>query len=189
MGMWPRALFDRIGLFDEELVRDQDDEFSYRIRKYGGRLILTPAMRSSYQNRRSWQSLARQFYQYGFWKVRVLQKHPRQMSVRHFVPPLCDFGVAAGVLLSPLAGWCGVASAGALSIYAATMLAVATIEGEGGLGGRLRMACALAIIHHAWALGFLVGTVRFAGLWVNSARPVGGATTAGSHAGEAKGET
>ncbi len=189
MGMWPRELFDRIGLFDEELVRDQDDEFSYRIRKHGGRLILTPAMRSSYQNRQSWRALARQFYQYGFWKVRVLQKHPRQMSVRHFVPPLFDFGVAVGALLSPAAGWYGMASAGALSIYAATMLAVAAIEGEGGVGRRLRMACALAIIHHAWASGFLVGAVRFAGLWVKRARPIDETTPAGSHAGEAKGET
>jgi hypothetical protein len=44
-------------------------------------------MRSWYQNRQSVTGLLRQYYQYGQWKVRVLQKHPRQMSWRHFVPP------------------------------------------------------------------------------------------------------
>jgi glycosyltransferase involved in cell wall biosynthesis len=87
MGMWPRRVFERVGLFDEELVRNQDDELSYRIRKEGGRIVLTPAMRSWYQNRQSIRHLTRQYFQYGLWKIRVLQKHPRQMSWRHFVPP------------------------------------------------------------------------------------------------------
>ena len=51
LGMWPRQVFERVGLFDEELVRNQDDEFNYRLRKAGGRIVLTPAMRSWYQNR------------------------------------------------------------------------------------------------------------------------------------------
>ena len=88
LGMWPRSVFERVGLFDEELVRNQDDEFNYRLRKAGGRVLLTPRMRSWYQNRQSLVHLLRQYYQYGQWKVRVLQKHPRQMSWRHFVPPL-----------------------------------------------------------------------------------------------------
>ena len=85
--MWPRRVFERIGLFDEELVRNQDDELNYRLRKAGGRIVLNSAMRSWYQNRQSVADLVRQYYQYGQWKVRVLQKHPRQMSWRHFVPP------------------------------------------------------------------------------------------------------
>ena len=43
MGMWPRAVFSRVGLFDEELVRNQDDEFNYRLRKMGGKILLVPA--------------------------------------------------------------------------------------------------------------------------------------------------
>ncbi len=164
MGMWPRRVFARVGLFDEELVRDQDDEFHYRLRKHGGRLVLTPAMRSRYQNRQSWRALARQFFQYGYWKVRVLQKHPRQMSVRHFVPPLFDLGVLGALAafpFSPQVALLGAAGAGA---YAAVTLLVSTIEGR-GVAGRLRLALAFATIHHAWAAGFLVGLVRFAPRW------------------------
>ncbi len=164
MGMWPRRLFSRVGLFDEELVRDQDDEMSYRIRKCGGRLILAPAMRSQYQNRQSWRRLARQFYQYGYWKVRVLQKHPRQMSVRHFLPPLFDAGLILSLAVAPV--WPAMIGAAvvALLLYGSMLAVVSTAEGS-GLTGRLRLALALAIIHHAWAIGFLSGLLRFSARW------------------------
>jgi uncharacterized protein YegP (UPF0339 family) len=48
LGAWRREVFDRIGVFDEELVRDQDDEFNYRLRAAGGRILLTPAVKSLY---------------------------------------------------------------------------------------------------------------------------------------------
>ena len=74
------------GPYDEELVRNQDDEYNYRIRGLGGDLLLDPALRSRYYSRASLRKLWRQYFQYGYWKVRVLQKHPKQMSLRQFVP-------------------------------------------------------------------------------------------------------
>jgi succinoglycan biosynthesis protein ExoA len=160
MGMWPREVFERVGLFDEELVRNQDDELSYRIRKAGGRIFVSPAMRSLYQNRESWTALARQFWQYGVWKVRVLQKHPRQMSVRHFVPPLFQVGVAVllalGFAWRP-ALWTGLA---AVASYAGC-LAVIAHKSADGWAARVRVWRAFATIHQCWAAGFLVGLWRF----------------------------
>jgi glycosyltransferase involved in cell wall biosynthesis len=166
MGMWPRDVFRRVGLFDEELVRNQDDELSYRIRKEGGRIVCSPKMRSRYQNRKSWRALAKQFYQYGFWKVRVLQKHPAQMSVRHFVPPAFDAAVLLGLIAG---GGLRAVALVAMLVYALAMVAVAAREAAAGL--RLRTALALAIIHHAWSAGFLVGLVRFAGRWLKAEPP------------------
>ncbi len=163
MGMWPRKVFETVGLFDAELVRNQDDELSYRIRKAGGRIVVSPAMRSRYQNRQSWRKLARQFFEYGVWKVRVLQKHPRQMNVRHFVPPAFDAAVLLGLLLAPFGPVGPALAAGAISVYVAVVAAGAWREARAGQ--RLRFATALALIHHAWAIGFLTGLVRFAGQW------------------------
>jgi succinoglycan biosynthesis protein ExoA len=75
------------GLYDEELVRNQDDEYNYRLRSNGGKILLTPDIQSSYFSRSSFKSLWRQYFQYGYWKVRVMQKHPRQMVWRQFIPP------------------------------------------------------------------------------------------------------
>jgi hypothetical protein len=169
LGMWPRAVFDRVGMFDEELVRNQDDEFNYRIRKHGGRVILTPAMRSRYQNRQSWRKLARQFFEYGLWKARVLQKHPRQMSVRHFVPPAFDLAVLLGLILSPAWGPALPLVAGAVCAYAAVIGAVA-LGHTRNPGAWARLWLAFAVIHHAWGVGFLAGMVRFGHRWFKSER-------------------
>ena len=82
-----REVLEAAGPFDEELVRNQDDEYSFRLRKLGFRVLLEPRMRSRYFSRGTLRSLWSQYLQYGYWKVRVLQKHPAQMRWRHFVPP------------------------------------------------------------------------------------------------------
>ncbi len=164
MGMWPRRVFETVGLFDEQLVRNQDDEHSYRIRKAGGRILVSPAMRSTYQNRRSWKALVRQFFEYGLWKVRVLQKHPAQMSVRHFVPPLMIVGLVAGVLA--VSSVPVVASAVAIGyLVYLLVLGLVSLSHGGSPAAVGRRFFALTAIHHAWGAGFLLGLVRFAGYW------------------------
>lgn len=165
MGMWPRQVFARVGLFDEELVRNQDDEFNYRLRKLGGRVLITPRMRSSYQNRQALRPLARQFFEYGLWKVRVCQKHPRQMSWRHFVPPAF---VLTLLLLLPV--WVVSARLGMLGIVAAALYLAAVGAAswravQGQRAALVWVAGVFVTIHLAWGSGFLVGLVRFAGHW------------------------
>lgn len=167
MGMWPRAVFERVGLFDEELVRNQDDELNYRIRAAGGRVIVSPLLRSRYQNRQSWSALLRQFFDYGVWKVRVLQKHPRQMSLRHFIPPGFDLFLVAAIAASPFCPGLGRLAVAALLGYFLVMGAV-SIAGAGGVAGRLRLFAAFTAIHHAWAMGFVFGFLRFAPRWLRA---------------------
>lgn len=167
MGMYARAVFERIGLFDEELVRNQDDELNYRLRKHGGRIWLTTRMRSQYQNRQSLKTLARQFFQYGLWKVRVLQKHPRQMSPRQFVPPLFVLALVGSALLAPwstLAAW---AFAGVVGAYAGALtMAALTVARQSGWRPFPLVALAFATMHLSWGAGFLVGLLRFGHRWL-----------------------
>src|SRR6185312_682508 len=57
MGAWRREVFDRVGGFDPEMVRNQDDEFNYRLRAAGGRILLTDRIRSRYYSRASLRTL------------------------------------------------------------------------------------------------------------------------------------
>jgi len=166
LGMWPRRVFAKIGLFDEELVRNQDDELNYRLRKSGGRVLLNPAMRSHYQNRQSLRHLAKQYFQYGMWKVRVLQKHPRQMSWRHFVPPAFVAGVLALGAASPFSPTAAALGATALLLYL-TVIAVlaANLSAKDGVAAWGAALAAFAIIHLGWGSGFTVGLLRFAPRW------------------------
>ena len=167
LGMYPRSVFERVGLFDEEMVRNQDDEFNYRLRKAGGRIVLTPAMRSWYQNRRSLTALAKQYAQYGLWKVRVLQKHPGQMSVRHFVPPALVHGLLLPLLLIP---WVPAVVLITLAQAAIYVVAVALVAGRIARRHGWRLFAALvavfATLHLSWGGGFAVGMARFGRRWL-----------------------
>jgi glycosyltransferase involved in cell wall biosynthesis len=166
LGMWPRSVFAEVGLFDEEFVRNQDDEFNYRLRKCGGRILLNPAMRSWYQNRQSFRHLARQYYQYGEWKVRVLQKHPRQMSWRHFVPPAFVATILVLGAAALFGGAAGALLAGLLIVYVGTIAALGwSLGSTDGWRAALATTLAFGIIHLAWGSGFLVGLFRHAGRW------------------------
>jgi glycosyltransferase involved in cell wall biosynthesis len=86
LGCWRRDVFDRIGFFDEGLIRNQDDELNLRLSRVGGVIWQSPAIRSWYIPRESFRALILQFLQYGYWKVRVIQKHKLPASIRHLIP-------------------------------------------------------------------------------------------------------
>ena len=100
-GCFRRELFDRIGLFDEDLIRNQDDEFNLRLIKYGGRILLLPDVVSYYFARRSLGELSRMYYQYGYFKPLVARKVDCVMTVRQVVPGLFVLTLIGTTLLTP----------------------------------------------------------------------------------------
>lgn len=85
-GCWRKATLERLGLFDPELVRNQDDELNLRLLRRGGAIWQSPAIKSWYSPRSDLRSLFRQYFQYGFWKLRVIAKYKVPASWRHLVP-------------------------------------------------------------------------------------------------------
>jgi succinoglycan biosynthesis protein ExoA len=88
LGAWKRSLFNEAGMFDVQMVRNQDDEFHYRAKSMGKKIYLNPAIRSRYYPRNSYKKLFSQYYQYGLYKPLVLKKVRSGMRLRHFVPAL-----------------------------------------------------------------------------------------------------
>jgi succinoglycan biosynthesis protein ExoA len=166
MGAWHRRVFEKIGLFDEELVRDQDDEFNYRLREHGGQILLTPVIRSDYTVRSTPRALWQQYYQYGFWKVRVLQKHPRQMSLRQFVPPGSVLALLICILLSLFFPWGVWLLGGMVGAYLlASLTASLWAAARRGWSSLMLLPPVFAILHLSYGLGFLVGLLKFANRW------------------------
>jgi succinoglycan biosynthesis protein ExoA len=121
-GAFRPEVFERVGLFDEELVRNQDDEFNMRLRAAGGRIVLDPAITVMYRPRGSFRGVWRQYFEYGLWKVPVMRKHRRIATVRGLVPLV--FVLGTGTLV-----------AGSLRSRLARRLLVAEWLLYGGLGG------------------------------------------------------
>ena len=114
-------------MFDEELVRNQDDEFNLRLTRSGGKIWQSPRIKSWYRARRSLKSLFQQQVQYGYWKVRVIQKHKIPASIRHLIPGCFVLALIFLALASPwsrraLWGWIGLAGVYLLCNFTASVL-------------------------------------------------------------------
>jgi len=89
-GCFKRKRLLEVGMYDESMVRNQDDELSFRLHERGGKVVQDGRIKIQYYPRNSFWHLFKQFMQYGYWKVSVIKKHPQQASLRHFLPvPWC----------------------------------------------------------------------------------------------------
>ncbi len=156
-GAFRRELFDRIGLFNEQLPTNEDYEFNARIRQHGGVIWLDPAIRSIYIARPTLRALAQQYWRYGFWKFRMLLRHPQTLRWRQAAPPLFVaslLGLSTGALLAAPAR---VALAMAFVAYSGTLtgagIHAAVVRRDPGLAAGLPLA--IATIHLSWGSGFL----------------------------------
>ena len=85
-GCFRRSVFDRIGMFNEHLVRNQDIEFNLRLKKAGGKILLLPDIVSHYYARSDLQSFARNNFRNGFWVIYSMKFARLPCSVRRFGP-------------------------------------------------------------------------------------------------------
>ncbi len=161
---YKREVINQVGLYDEELVRNQDDEYNYRVRKAGERLLLSPDLKTRYYSRSTLPSLFKQYFQYGYWKVRVLQKHPRQMQWRQFVPVAfvsAVLGTAVLYFIGTSLPYIFVASAYLCANIAASVIVAA----RRGMRYLPLLPVVFATLHISYGAGFLVGLFRFIHRW------------------------
>lgn len=167
LGCWPRSVFGKIGLFDPDLVRNQDDEFNYRLRNFGGKLWQSPRIRSSYVARSSISALFRQYLQYGFWKVAIVRKHGEPASWRHVIPALFVSSVILIPLSITVAAILGMQTAAIAlaTLFFAEMIvyvgasvgAAASFANSLAPPALLLLPAVFAAYHVAYGLGFLMG--------------------------------
>lgn len=148
------------------MLRNEDDEYNYRLRKRGCRLLLAKDLRTKYYGRSTLVKLWDQYYQYGLWKVRVMQKHPRQMRVRQFVPPTF---VAAFVIL-PTAALFSSSLALAMiflvsSYVSACLIFSAIIAMRTKFSLLPLLPLAFVTLHFSYGTGMIVGAMRFWNKW------------------------
>jgi len=99
-GFYDKNIFTKIGLYDEDLIRNQDDELNARLIKNGGKIFLIPEIKIEYFARDSFKKMSRMFYQYGYFKPLVNKKIKSVATLRQFVPLLFVLFLLLGFLLS-----------------------------------------------------------------------------------------
>jgi len=151
LGVFDRTAVEAVGLFDEDLIRNQDYELNIRLRDAGGAVWFDPTLSVGYTPRSTWSALARQYYEYGWWKAVVLRKHPRSLKLRQLIPPVGIIGVLAGLLLGTR--W--------RPAFVVPVAYTAAISGSvRSSRERLRAPTLLIVIHVAWSVGLLRSASR-----------------------------
>lgn len=156
-GTFHRELFDRIGYYDETLLINEDYEFNTRIRLSGGGIWVNPAIRATYYSRPDLISLARQYFSYGFWKMKMLRRYPGSLRWRQALPPIFVLGVLMLLLGSAFFNIARILLPAGLGIYLFILIAGSIPVSIKKRDWTLASGIPLAIItmHFSWGTGFL----------------------------------
>ena len=161
-GLFRRRVFERIGMFDERLVRNQDNELNSRLIRSGGTIYMIPKIKSYYHGRPDLQKLLTQCYTNGLYGILTWRVNPSSFRLRHAIPLFFVlFLVCGGIvaLMLPMFAWL---YAGVLALYG--LLAVAASV-QAGLKFKLPAAVLFPglflIMHLCYGIGTFRGIFRF----------------------------
>ena len=157
-GTFSRAALDEVGLYDERLTRNQDNELNARLRKAGYTIAFDPSIHIHYRNQATLKGLVRQAFFTGMWNVYTLSLHPYTWKWRRFVPACF---VAYLTVLAAVASASGradgtAAAALPLGVYG-VLVAVFSIASGGTSGGRYRVAATFVSYHLSYGVGTCFG--------------------------------
>ena len=157
-GAFYKSLVDEIGLFDENLLSNEDYEFNVRIRKSGKKIWLDPSIESQYFSRSTIPALIKQYWRYGYWKYKMLKRYPDTLRWRQGLPPLF---VLSLILLSGLSffrieiAWLLLLE---VSIYLILLVSAGMYAAYKKRIGYLSIGLPVSIasMHVSWGLAFLL---------------------------------
>ena len=158
LGAWRLDTVRSLGGMRSDWAVNEDYEFNYRLRRSGGRVLVSPSIRSTYFVRGTLAKLARQYFRYGLWKVRTLMSHPASLRLRQTVAPAFSIYLVTLPITAWVLGW------PAVTPLAAYLLALAVVT---GLASRREgvtwwfLPLIYPVIHLSWGLGFRLGWLRW----------------------------
>lgn len=159
-GCFRKEVFDKIGDFDEELIRNQDDEFNGRIIKNGGKIYLIPDLKIKYYARSTFDKLGKMFYQYGLFKPLVNKKLGAPATARQFAPLILVLSVLLGwlpAIIWPPFIWLYIF--GLFTYVLILLLTASSIAKSTKLVVPLTLS--FIIIHFSYGWGYLRGIFKF----------------------------
>ena len=161
-GAFRRDTLERAGNFDETLLTNEDYELNTRLRQQGGRVWLDPRIRSGYFARASLGALARQYWRYGYWKLRMLRRYPQTLRWRQALPPLFVMGLVGLALLALVWNLARILLLFGIGLYLIILLAGAVPFALKRKDPALCVGIPLSIatMHLSWGSGFIYSLLR-----------------------------
>lgn len=171
-GCFKKSIFERFGYFDEDLVRNQDDEMNSRIIKNGGKILLAPDIVIPYYARDTIGKLWRMYFQYGYFKVLAAKKLGSVYSWRQLIPSIFAFSLFLSAVLSfAFRSW--IPFLALIVPYSLLNLGTSVIiAGKKGWKHFFTLPVIFPAIHTGYGLGYLKGILDFIFLKKNKRKKV-----------------
>jgi succinoglycan biosynthesis protein ExoA len=156
-GAFRKTTIQDVGYFDETLLTNEDYEFNARLRQKGGTIWLDPSIQSTYIARSTLKELARQYWRYGYWKLKMLKRFPATLRWRQALPPM----FVAAIMVLTIAGifwwlarWAWILM---VSLYLLTLIlgALPVTSKKHDLRFIAGIPLAIATMHFSWGAGFI----------------------------------
>ncbi|MDD2890468.1 MAG: glycosyltransferase family 2 protein [bacterium] len=161
-GCYRKEVFSRVGFFDEELIRNQDDEFNFRLIKNGGKILLIPDIISYYSVRDSLSKLWNMYFQYGYFKPLVVKKVGGVCTWRQLVPLAFISSLIISGICSIFFRLCGMSFVAiALFYIIVNSMFSFSICIKKGIKHFISLFISFATLHFAYGLGYLKGIWNF----------------------------
>lgn len=170
-GCYRRSAFEKYGLFDEKLIRNQDIELNKRIVNSGGKIYLVPEVSCTYFARENLMDLAKNQYQNGFWNMLTAYytNSLHSLSLRHFVPLMFVLSLLIPVLLAvifPKMLWIAFLS---LSSYL-TLVIIISIRLKNSSNSFIYLILSFITLHFSYGLGSLMGIISVINKYIKGAK-------------------
>lgn len=161
-GCFKREVFDKVGLYDNELIRNQDDELNGRIVKNGGKIYLIPNIVTKYYARDKISKVRKMFYQYGLYKPLVNKKLGAPATIRQFFPLVFVLGLIFGAILSCLSWIIAVMYLSVIMLYLllACYFTFKSVKKTGKISLFLYQPLTYLTVHVSYGWGYLVGIYK-----------------------------
>jgi glycosyltransferase involved in cell wall biosynthesis len=160
-GAFRREVFSRVGMYNEKLVRNQDNELNARIRASGGKIYQAPALRTEYHPVASFRKLLNVTFKTSQWHLFSVSQNGRSMSVRHLAPAFFVLGIV-GLLVASVVSRLALLTLGASALLYLLLGFYISILRSRQYGPAIVMALPFAcfLFHLSYGLGTLFG-VRY----------------------------
>jgi len=161
-GAYKKNVFDKIGLFDKRLIRNHDIEFNTRLIKSGGKIFMTPKIKSYYYCPKTLNKFSKQAFSNGLWNIYTSKLIPGSLHLRHFIPLCFVLGLFGSILISfmcPLGKWL----LGIILLFylVSDMFFSFKISLKGGLKYFLLIPFFFPVLHFSYGLGSLCGIINY----------------------------
>jgi len=156
LGVFRRDVLQKLGGFNEKMIRGQDWELNLRIRESGEQVWFDPSLVVTYFPRSTWRKLAKQFFDTGAWRALLTKSHPNKANLRYFAPPALVLASIIGLILAIL-GFGGLIGLLPVVTYLVAVTLISLTAKGLSLKAKLALLITLPTMHFSWGTGFMAG--------------------------------